>query len=248
MRETLFILMLSAWLSAPGVGCADEEKPAKPDAAPASSSESPEAEPPDIEADAIGHWEGHIVGTPGQKLAVAVDLNRVAEKTWKGHLDLSGRSIYDLPLKNVRVSGKEVRFELTVLPSEPTVQAELGEDGKTMKGEYTQAGQSFRIRLERTSTEPEEAKGLDPEIVSWIGDGVAGQGIVAVWRGAIALGSNALRLELDIRRTEDGTLLGDFREHRSGERPRRGHSHRFRREDPEFRGTQCQRALRRAHA
>ncbi len=91
-----------------------------------------------------GNWNGSI-SVPNQQLPFSVNLNK-AEAGWSATLDIQGQR--GLPLRNVRVEGAKVAFEIEVAPG--NVAAWEGtQDGDKITGDMLQAGMKFPFTLER---------------------------------------------------------------------------------------------------
>jgi uncharacterized protein len=100
-------------------------------------------------SDLTGAWQGRIE-VPGAPLDVGITLN--ADGT--GTIDAPAQGITGLPLADVRIDG--ARFTATVpdLPGGATIGGTLAEDGTGIAGDYTQAGRTFPLRLEREAGGP----------------------------------------------------------------------------------------------
>jgi CubicO group peptidase (beta-lactamase class C family) len=109
-------------------------------ALPASAAEDPPA----------GHWEGAVQFPAGRKLEVRVDLARDRAGAWTGTIDLPAQQAQDHPLGDIRVDGQDVWFGMPGFPGNTFFQMRLSEDGRTLTGEFTQAGRILPCRLERT--------------------------------------------------------------------------------------------------
>jgi len=66
--------------------------------------------------DLAGHWEGAIE-LPGTKLAVDVDIVKLADGTWKGDISIPLQSAKDLPLTGIKAEGTNVVFVISGIPA-----------------------------------------------------------------------------------------------------------------------------------
>ncbi len=133
------------------------------------------AEEPTLE----GHWEGAI-DVPGQKLAVEIDLS-LEEGAWKGTISIPAQQAYGLPLERIRLEGRQATFAITGVPGDPTFSGSLGEDGKSLAGDFTQGGQTFPFSLtsgiDRAARASKALEGLkeiiNPALEDWKTPGLA---------------------------------------------------------------------------
>ncbi len=102
-------------------------------------------EPPAIDLDLAGHWEGAIATVTGD-LVVRVDLERTAEG-WRGSLDIPQQGARGLALTGVEVEGGRVRFALAGVPGDPSFDGAFL-DGE-IRGTFTQTSSRLPFRLGR---------------------------------------------------------------------------------------------------
>ncbi|MGN2636727.1 alpha/beta hydrolase family protein [Nocardia takedensis] len=100
---------------------------------------SSEADPPEP---TTGDWHGEIQ-VPGQPLSIGVTFAGGDEAT----IDIPAQGISALPLRDVRSDRSGVEFVLPDIPGDPTFRGRYESDRIT--GDFTQAGQSFPLVLER---------------------------------------------------------------------------------------------------
>jgi len=112
-----------------------------------------------------GVWDGAIE-IPGTPLNVTVELSRNNDGSLKGNIDIPLQSARDLPLSNLSVNGDAVTFVISGVPGTPTFNGTIGPDGKTIAGDFAQAGQTFPFKLEKEAEdEAAEAKqALDAQL------------------------------------------------------------------------------------
>lgn len=95
-----------------------------------------------------GHWEGAIE-LPGMKLEINLDFTQAEDGTWQGDISIPAQNAKDLPLAKITLDGLKTSFVISGVPGDPTFQGALSEDGQTISGQFSQAGQTFPFRLSR---------------------------------------------------------------------------------------------------
>jgi hypothetical protein len=154
---------------------------------------------PAATASPAGHWEGEI-SLPTMKLAIRIDLDD-ADQAWTGTIDIPVQGLRAFKLSPVTVEGTKVGFAMPNIPGDPTFAGEMAADGKTIAGDFTQAGQKFPFTLARKERAAAKA-GETPA------KGVPGSGLVGHWQGSLqASPLIELRLALEIT-DKDGKLEG----------------------------------------
>ncbi len=139
-----------------------------------------------------GHWEGAIT-LPTTSLSIRVDLERGADQSWQGTIDIPVQSLRGFKLNPVKVDGAKITFAMPGIPGDPAFGGQLATDGKTIAGDFTQGGQKFPFKLECKPLPA--ATGL--EIPS---HGLPGKGLVGHWLGSLKISPLVeLRLALDIK-------------------------------------------------
>ncbi|WP_456441157.1 serine hydrolase [Caldithrix abyssi] len=103
-----------------------------------------------------GHWEGQIE-LPGQALEINIDFF-IKGDTLSGDISIPLQGAKDLPLDEIEIDGREVRFKLPGVPGNASFRGELSEDGQRISGEFSQSGQSFPFSLSRAATKAARAK------------------------------------------------------------------------------------------
>ena len=96
-----------------------------------------------------GHWEGSIK-IPQMELKVLVDLAPNPDGSWSGTIDIPAQGTKGLLLKDVSLDGSSVVFSIADIPGDPTFKGALSENGSSIKGDFTQGGQTFPFELVRT--------------------------------------------------------------------------------------------------
>ena len=95
-----------------------------------------------------GHWEGSIQ-VPGQALEMNVDLMETGG-VWSGDVSIPIQQTEDFPLGGIVVEGLHVTFRMEGVPGGPVFDGNLSEDGQTLSGSFSQAGQTFPFSLTRS--------------------------------------------------------------------------------------------------
>ena len=145
------------------------------------------------------HWEGTIQ-TPGQALAIEVDLARPAD-VWQGQITIPAQHIKGLPLTGVAADAGAVTFGMKSIPGDPRFKGTVGKDSKTMTGEFSQGGITMPFTLTwkgeaRLETRPKNAP-ISKELEG-------------TWEGTLNAGSATLRLVLKLSNANGsatGTLI-----------------------------------------
>jgi len=98
---------------------------------------------------AVGYWEGSI-NLPGMALPIQVNLAQGSGGELQGSISIPLQSLKDYKLDKVASSGQEISFRMAGIPGNPTFKGRI-ENGstKTIKGDFTQGGQSFPFELKR---------------------------------------------------------------------------------------------------
>jgi uncharacterized protein len=155
----------------------------------------------DANTNPAGHWEGAIT-LPTTALGVRVDLERGADQSWQGTIDIPVQGLRGFKLDPVKVDGAVVDFGMPGIPGNPEFAGRLATEGKSMAGDFTQGGQKFPFKLERKARPA--TSGLEIPL-----HGVPGKELAGHWLGAMKVSAvMELRLALDIRNSAAGKLEG----------------------------------------
>ncbi|MDH7503717.1 MAG: alpha/beta fold hydrolase [Verrucomicrobiota bacterium] len=131
-----------------------------------------------------------------------MQLDRTANKAWQGTIDIPVQGLRGFKLDAVKVDGPNVSFEMPGIPGEPRFSGRLAADGKNIAGSLTQAGQTFPVKLERT-TKPATVAGETPS------HGVPGKGLAGYWQGSLKpTPAIEMRLVLEITNNSAGKPEG----------------------------------------
>lgn len=103
---------------------------------------------PNAHADskATGHWTGKVQ-IPGTPLDIDVDIAAAAGGAWTGDISIPAQGAKDMPLEAIVVEGARIEFRIAGIPGDPTFRGSMAEDGTTISGTFTQAGQEFPFQL-----------------------------------------------------------------------------------------------------
>ena len=114
-----------------------------------------------------GQWQGAIE-TPAGELQVVVDLSPVDEDegAWTGQIDIPAQGVTDRRLSDIEAGPDSARFAIRGIPGSPAFRGAVTAAGDSLRGEFTQAGQTMEFRLARTGpaqidTGPDPARLLE---------------------------------------------------------------------------------------
>lgn len=152
------------------------------------------------DADPSGHWQG-AVEVPGKPVTIEVDLAKNARGELIGTLDNPSDGTKGLPLAQVAVAGREVRFVVTSRSGGGSFRATLRGDGQAMAGELTLAhgGQQLAFQLARSGNARIAPPLRSPAITKQL----AGS-----WTGTITAEGKHLTIGLTLANQPDGTATG----------------------------------------
>lgn len=103
-----------------------------------------------------GHYDGAI-DIPGAALAIDADWSE-RDGALTGDLSIPQQGAKDLPLVGVKQDGAKIEFRLDGVPGDPTFDGEVSSDAATIRGKFTQGGQSFPFHLERLGSGAKSAR------------------------------------------------------------------------------------------
>jgi hypothetical protein len=140
-----------------------------------------------------GHWSGTIE-VPNQALAVEIDIDQTA-KGWIGAISIPAQNATGIPLDQISDSGGKVSFHISAGAGGPTFTGTISEDGKTISGDFVQAGQTMPFKLTRNGEAKVELPKASPAVApEFLGD----------WEGTLEAGPQTLRLILKLSNGADG--------------------------------------------
>ena len=148
--------------------------------------------------DPSGHWEG-TVAIPDMPMKIELDLAKNAKGVLAGTFGQPAQMVKGLPLSTLVVDGRSIRFVLKGGPEASTFAGVIADDGKSIAGDVTQAGQTVPFSLTRTG----EARIAEAPKSAAIGKELEG-----TWNGVLDVGERQMRLVLTMANQPDGTAAG----------------------------------------
>ena len=149
-------------------------------------------------ADPSGHWETTLK-IPNMEIKAEVDLARNGKGEFAGTFSQPEQGVKGLPLSTVAVDGRSVRFVVKGGPEPATFDGSLSDDGKSIAGKVTQAGQSIPFTLTRTG---------DARIAAVPKSAAIGKELEGTWNGALDVNGMQMRLIVKMANQADGTSAG----------------------------------------
>ena len=107
-----------------------------------------------------GQWEGAIQ-TPGGDLRVVVDLAPAEGGEWTGRIDIPAQGVTDRELAEIEAGPDSARFAIPGIPGSPTFRGVVTAAGDSLRGDFSQGGQTMPFRLSRSGP-AQIATGPDP--------------------------------------------------------------------------------------
>lgn len=151
-------------------------------------------------ADPSGHWEGSAE-VQGMELKFQVDLAKNGQGELAGTLDNPAQNLKGLPLANIAVDGRSVRFQIKGTPGERAFKGTLSDDGKEISGDYAQGGYSIPFRMTRTG---------DARFEAAVKSAPIGQELEGVWNATADVDGTQRRLVLTMSNQTDGASTGNI--------------------------------------
>lgn len=143
---------------------------------------------------AAGHWVGTIQ-TPGPALDVEVDLVAKGADAYDGAISIPAQGAKGIPLTAISVKGTAVAFAIRGVPGEPRFTGTLSSDGKSIAGDFNQAGATMPFTLawkgEGKIEKPAKSTPITKELEG-------------PWEGALDVEGKVLRLALKLANGPDG--------------------------------------------
>ncbi len=102
--------------------------------------------------DIIGAWDGAII-VKGTELGVTIEFAR-GDSGLTGDIDIPAQKEKDLPLTNIKLDSLTITFDFPGVPGERKFAGVVAEDGKTMAGDFHQAGGIFAFELTKREPAP----------------------------------------------------------------------------------------------
>jgi hypothetical protein len=147
--------------------------------------------------DPSGHWEGAIT-IPGGEIPFQVDLSKNAQGTVAATYSRPENNLNGLPLANVSLDGRKIKFELTV-DGGVKFYGTLDADGKIIAGDVTARLGNAPFSMTRTG---------EARIAAAAKNAPIGKDLEGTWNGTLSLQGTNLRLVLRMVNDSDGTASG----------------------------------------
>jgi hypothetical protein len=149
-------------------------------------------------ADPSGHWEGTLK-VPNMDIKVEVDLAKNNKGEMAGTFSQPEQGVKGLPLSTVAADGRSVKFVVKGGPEPATFDGMLSDDGKSITGRVTQAGQAIPFALTRTG---------EARIAAVPKSAAIGKELEGTWNGALDVNGMQMRLIVKMANQPDGTSAG----------------------------------------
>lgn len=108
------------------------------------------------QTDYSGNWKGAIE-LPGTSLEIAIDLKKDGGQ-WAGSLDIPAQGVKDMALADLKIEGAKASFKLPEVPGSASFSGSFDEKAERLEGTFSQAGQSFPMKLARASAAEKAAE------------------------------------------------------------------------------------------
>jgi hypothetical protein len=142
-----------------------------------------------------GHWDGALQ-LPDREMPISVDLAKNAKGDWIASFGVPPQKLKAIPVSNIAVDGKSVKFQVTGIPGTPAFSCTLGEP-EQMKCEVAGPQGAVPAKLKRTGAANVELPTVSPAVSKELeGD----------WEGAIETPGGPLRLVLHLVNQPDKTV------------------------------------------
>jgi hypothetical protein len=151
-------------------------------------------------SDPSGHWEGSIEA-PTADVNFEVDLAKNSQGELTGTFGNTGENLKGLPLSNISVDGKSLRFQIKGAPGERAFKGTISDDGKSIAGDYSQRGYTIPFSLTRTG---------DAKFEAAVKNAAIGKELEGVWNGTLDADGKQLRAVLTLSNQPDGTASGNI--------------------------------------
>lgn len=145
----------------------------------------------------VGDWKGTLK-TQGPELRLVLHVQKEGDGL-KATLDSIDQGANGIPVADVSLKGN--RLNLDVAAVKGTYDAEMSADGKTLTGNWRQAGLDLPLTMTRGS-------GFDEGQPSTKSATVAP--LLGVWEGSLDAGSSKLRVRFTLKDDDKGQISGKF--------------------------------------
>jgi hypothetical protein len=154
-----------------------------------------------VNLDPSGHWEGTIQA-PNMEVKIEIDLSKDSKGELAGSFGQLAQNLKGLPLANVAVDGRSVGFQIRgSAPGERVFKGTLSADGRSMAGDFTQAGFTIPFNLTRSG---------DARIETPARNAAISKELEGSWNGTLDVNGVQKRLVLTLSNQADGTSAGSF--------------------------------------
>jgi hypothetical protein len=124
-------------------------------------------------SDPSGHWEA-VIQAQGQDVKIEIDLGKNSKGDLIGTFAQPAQGVKGLPLSQIAVEGRSVRFVLKADVQPVIFTGVLSADGKSITGDLVLAGESIPFRFARTATRSSlRCRRALPSARSWKARGTA---------------------------------------------------------------------------
>jgi len=147
--------------------------------------------------DPAGVWEGTLK-TPNGDLGLVFNLHRDGDK-WAAEADVPMQGVSGLQLINVKVDGATISFTLPAGPGDPHYEGKLSEDGKTISGNFSQAGAMLPLDL-KWKSEPRAVEKAGPANTGDV------QALEGAWEGTMDANGTSIHLRFNFTKNADGSV------------------------------------------
>src|SRR5262245_13774910 len=149
-------------------------------------------------ADPSGHWEGTLK-VPNMAIKVEIDLAKNSKGEMAGTFSQPEQGVKGLPLSTVAADGRSVKFVVKGGPEPATFDGVLSDNGTSMTGSVSQAGQAIPFALTRTG---------EARIAAVPKSAAIGKELEGTWNGALEVNGMPMRLIVKMANQTDGTSAG----------------------------------------
>jgi len=149
-------------------------------------------------ADPSGHWEGTLK-VPNMEIKVEIDLAKNSKGEMAGTFSQPEQGVKGLPLSTVAADGRSVKFVVKGGPEPATFDGVLSDNGTSMTGSVSQAGQAMPFTLTRTG---------EARIAAVPKSAAIGKELEGTWNGTLDINGMPMRLVVKMANQADGSAAG----------------------------------------
>jgi hypothetical protein len=149
-------------------------------------------------SDPSGHWEA-VIQAQGQEVKIEIDLGKNSKGDLIGAFAQPAQGVKGLPLSQIAVEGRSVRFVLKADVQPVIFAGVLSADGKSITGDLALAGESIPFHLARTG---------DAKFTAVPKSAPIGKELEGTWNGTLETAGGQMRLTLKMANQPDGTAAG----------------------------------------